>query len=234
AGSTDDLYEVTLSPTTGLLTSEIKVGDITSNTHAWTFNGDIAVSPDGVLYGHGKCNRHGYEFFSVDLDGNNFTVIKDSGYTNSLQLAFGDDGELYGHWATTSQDGDFWEVDTSTGALTWKSHNPGMWYTDLASGPRGEGKSGDLIAGQHIDVGDVIVSNDGTYLYVTYEITEPDWIITGTHLYVGKTNPETEPLTSAPGQFPYDDDDATSVTDTMVTYEIPLDDIDSYSMKLNK
>jgi hypothetical protein len=91
-------------------------------------------------------------------------------------------------------------------------------------------KCGDLIAGQYIDVGDVIVSNDASTLYVTYEITEPDWVITETHLYVGKNLSPT----TAPGQFPYDDDDATSVTDTEVTYEILLDDIDSYSMELNK
>jgi len=90
--------------------------------------------------------------------------------------------------------------------------------------------STDLLAGQTIDVGDVEVWNDGTNLYVTYEITEPDWIITATHLYVGK-NP---PPTSAPGQFPYDDADATSVTDTEVTYEIPLAEIDFYHMQLNK
>lgn len=94
-----------------------------------------------------------------------------------------------------------------------------------------------LYAGQDIDVGTVSVWNDLTYLYVTYEITDPDWVITETHLYVGKTDPNTGPptgpLTSAPGQFPYDDDDAT-VTDTMVTYVILLADIDGYHMKLNK
>ena len=81
-----------------------------------------------------------------------------------------------------------------------------------------------------IDVGDVSVWNDDTNLYVKYGITETGWVITGTHLYVG-TN---EPPTSAPGQFPYDDDDATLVTDTVVTYTIPLADIDSYSMQANK
>ncbi|MCK4722725.1 MAG: hypothetical protein KAT75_05450, partial [Dehalococcoidia bacterium] len=50
-----------------------------------------------------------------------------------------------------------------------------------------------------------------------------------THLYVGKNVAPT----TAPGQFPYDDDDAASASDTTVTYAIPLDDIDSYSMQLN-
>jgi len=87
-----------------------------------------------------------------------------------------------------------------------------------------------LLAGQTEDVGDIKVWNDGDSLYVTYEITEPDWVITETHLYAGKNVPPT----TAPGQFPYDDGDATLVTDTVVTYEIPLDDIDSYSMQLNR
>jgi hypothetical protein len=108
----------------------------------------------------------------------------------------------------------------------------------VCAGPCQREKCGELIAGQHIDVGDVNVWDDGTNLYVTYEITEPDWVITETHLYVGKTDPNADkngnPLTSAPGQFPYDDDDATSVTDTEVTYEIPLTDIDGYHMRLNK
>jgi len=87
----------------------------------------------------------------------------------------------------------------------------------------------DLLAGQFEDVGDVKVWNDGDNLYITYEITDLDWIITETHLYVGKNVAPT----TAPGQFPYDDEDATSVSDTAVTYTIPLDDIDSYSMQLN-
>ena len=87
-----------------------------------------------------------------------------------------------------------------------------------------------LYAGQDIDVGTDCVWNDGTNLYVTYEINEPPWIITETHLYVGQN----EPPTTAPGQFPYSDEDAASITDTMVTYEIPLTEIDAYSMQLNK
>jgi len=87
----------------------------------------------------------------------------------------------------------------------------------------------DLLAGQFEDVGDVKVWNDADNLYIEYEITDPEWIITETHLYVGKNVAPTP----APGQFPYDDDDAASVSDTVVAYTIPLADIDSYSMKLN-
>jgi hypothetical protein len=93
----------------------------------------------------------------------------------------------------------------------------------------------DLLAGQNMDVGDVEVWNDGDNLHVTYKITDPDWVITETHLYVGKTgSPTTPPPTTAPGQFPYDDDDADSVTDTMVTYVIPLNQICGYKMQLNR
>jgi len=87
-----------------------------------------------------------------------------------------------------------------------------------------------LLAGQDIEVGNVSVWNNETTLYVTYEITESPWIITETHLYAGKNVSPT----TAPGQFPYDAGDATSATNTTVTYEIPLDGIDGYSMQLNK
>lgn len=47
----------------------------------------------------------------------------------------------------------------------------------------------DLIAGggneaSEMDVGDVLVWNDGDYLYVKYEVTDEDWCITETHLEV--------------------------------------------------
>lgn len=92
----------------------------------------------------------------------------------------------------------------------------------------------DLIAGQNMVVGDVKVWNDGNDLYVKYELNQgaidDGWEITETHLYIGKNAPPT----SAPGQFPYNDDDAPGVPDTEVLYTIPLDSIDSYSMQLNK
>ncbi len=42
----------------------------------------------------------------------------------------------------------------------------------------------DLMAGQHIDVGDVRVVNDGVNIYVTYEILEPGWGMTQSHLHI--------------------------------------------------
>ena len=135
AGATDDLYEVDLDETTGLMTSETKVGDIAGGAHGWTFNGDIAISADGVLYGLGLCATDGkYEFFSVNLDGSGFSIIKDTGYTFSLQLAFFGD-TLYGH--TSTGDGLFYEVDLDTGDLSSAFPNSTEYlYTDLASGPR--------------------------------------------------------------------------------------------------
>ncbi|PLW79751.1 hypothetical protein C0585_05975 [Candidatus Woesearchaeota archaeon] len=79
-----------------------------------------------------------------------------------------------------------------------------------------------LYAGQTIDAGNIEVNNDGENLYVEY-ITSGDWELMETHLYVGKTNPDT--LTTAPGKFPYSGESS---------YVIPLDEIDSYEMETNK
>ncbi|MEN8223777.1 MAG: hypothetical protein ABFS05_00320 [Bacteroidota bacterium] len=42
----------------------------------------------------------------------------------------------------------------------------------------------DLMAGQNLDVGDVSVIDDGTNIYVTYEIFEPGWGMTQSHLHI--------------------------------------------------
>lgn len=95
--------------------------------------------------------------------------------------------------------------------------------------PPAYAQSVNLLAGQSIDVGDVYVWNDGIELYVKYEITEAGWEITETHLYVGKNSP----TTSAPGQFPYDNANASEVTDTYVFFELPLSSIYMYTQQLN-
>lgn len=41
-----------------------------------------------------------------------------------------------------------------------------------------------LYAGQHMLVGEVLVWNNETYLYVEYNITEPGWYLVETHLEV--------------------------------------------------
>jgi hypothetical protein len=103
----------------------------------------------------------------------------------------------------------------------------------VAAHTEAEPYSTPLMAGQNLQVGEVLVWNDGDNLCVTYQLSneaiDEGWVITETHLYVGKNNP----LTSSPGQFPYDDGDATGVPDTEVSYTIPLADVDSYSMQLS-
>ena len=60
----------------------------------------------------------------------------------------------------------------------------------------------DLVVGRkHIPVGDLTVEvNAAGNLVVIFNITDPEWELLETHLYVG-TEP---PAKSAPGRFPYD------------------------------
>jgi len=90
----------------------------------------------------------------------------------------------------------------------------------------------DLMAGQHTDVGEVKVWNDDTNLYVQYVLDDP-WVMTGSHLYVGKSDPALFP--STPGQFPYSPDmnkspsPGASYDEATMTYTIPLDEIYEYT-----
>lgn len=82
----------------------------------------------------------------------------------------------------------------------------------------------DLIAGQHEDVGDVKVWNDGTNLYVQYETTG-GWVLKETHLAVAEELngiPQTKKGNPIPGKFPYSTQHDPLVT--MYTYEIELGD----------
>jgi hypothetical protein len=56
-----------------------------------------------------------------------------------------------------------------------------------------------------IDVGDVLVWNDGNYLYVKYVITDSDWCLTETHLHVVESldNIHQKNGNPIPGKFPY-------------------------------
>jgi len=61
----------------------------------------------------------------------------------------------------------------------------------------------DLIAGQHHDVGEVKVWNDGEYLHVKYETTD-DWYLVETHLHVATSFegiPQTKKGNPKPGKF---------------------------------
>ena len=75
----------------------------------------------------------------------------------------------------------------------------------------------ELVVGrQHVPVGELSVEVDtGGNLVVTYNITDPEWELLGTHLYVGTV----APTKSAPGQFPYGPGDVVEEG----KYEIALD-----------
>ena len=74
-----------------------------------------------------------------------------------------------------------------------------------------------LIAGQSINVGTVVVSNDEEFLYVTYNSTG-DWSLGKLHLYVLGSEP-TEKLT--PGQAPYTNESLPAGSKTY-TFTIPF------------
>jgi hypothetical protein len=135
-GGTDDLYEVAFNADGTIAVGyPVKIADIASDVHGWTFNGDIAIK-DGVIYGWGKCDIHGkYEFFTYDLYTNVFTVNETAFQAYSMQLAFGSDGTLYGH--ESRDNGNFYIVDTTNGNLIGLQMNPsGKLFTDCASGLR--------------------------------------------------------------------------------------------------
>ena len=77
-----------------------------------------------------------------------------------------------------------------------------------------------LIAGQTINSGQVLVSSDANYVYVTYQ-TANGYTLTQTHLYVGNcaTIPVNNPGNPMPGQFPYK---GVHSNITSYTYQIPI------------
>lgn len=133
--ATDNLYSVDLLPDGTAAGAPVLVASISGGAHAWTFHGDIAINKDGVVYGWGRCYKHGsprYEFFKVNVDGTGFSLINPVPpvYPKSLQLAFGSDGTLIGH---SYDDGYFYTVDLADGHTTLLS-TPTNSYTDIASG----------------------------------------------------------------------------------------------------
>ncbi len=81
----------------------------------------------------------------------------------------------------------------------------------------------DLIAGQHYTAGNVTVTNDDSYLYVTYNTTT-GWKLGITHLYVG----EGKPQKMAPGQLEGQGVSVVSVTTNFgisATYKYNLSDL---------
>jgi hypothetical protein len=80
----------------------------------------------------------------------------------------------------------------------------------------------DLLAGQYMDAGDVLVWNDADNLYVRYELE--GWCMNETHVHVADALdgiPQTKKGNPKPGKFDYKTDHDPCVTE--YTYEIPLD-----------
>ena len=66
-----------------------------------------------------------------------------------------------------------------------------------------------LLAGQNIDVGEVQVYNDDTYLYIKYIIDEPGWYLTETHLHVACSEediPQNKTGNPTPGKFMHNEE----------------------------
>lgn len=131
-GATDDLYEVTFNGDGSVaVVNEFK--DISgSNDFRWTFSGDIAISPDGVIFGVGLDAKTGkQQFFRVDRDGTDFAII-DANIAMPLQLAFGSDGVLYGN---NLGDNSFYTVDLTNGDTVKVSTSQSVApFNDMASG----------------------------------------------------------------------------------------------------
>ena len=77
-----------------------------------------------------------------------------------------------------------------------------------------------LFAGQTINAGSVTVTNDSSFIYVTY-LTANGYTLTQTHLYVGNCAliPVNNPGNPIPGQFPYK---STHSNLTSYTYAVPI------------
>jgi hypothetical protein len=97
-----------------------------------------------------------------------------------------------------------------------------MPYSTSAS-PNGSAVVTDLVASQHYDIGDVIVSNDATHLYVTYMV-DIIWL----RLYETHVHASTLPIeipqkngNPIPGQFHYLTEHDRWVQ--VFTYTIPLE-----------
>ena len=77
-----------------------------------------------------------------------------------------------------------------------------------------------LIAGQTINAGNVTVTNDANFIYVTYN-TANGYVLSQTHLYVGDCAliPTNRPGNPIPGQFPYASAHSNLTT---YTYQIPI------------
>lgn len=101
-----------------------------------------------------------------------------------------------------------------------KSTNTGNEYGRDAGGENCPSTTVTLIAGQTINAGNVTVSNDANFIYVTYN-TANGYVLTQTHLYVGDCAliPVNNPGNPIPGQFPYK---TVQNNTTTFTYQVPI------------
>ncbi len=99
--------------------------------------GDIAVSPDGIVYGSGKVFGI-TQFFVVDLgDCSNTFIDKSLDYNFMLQVALGPDGTLYGQQALSAagdSPGTWWIVDPANGDLLLQLADLDVSFTDISAG----------------------------------------------------------------------------------------------------
>ncbi len=86
----------------------------------------------------------------------------------------------------------------------------------LAASPALADQSQTLLAGQHEDIGELLVCDDGSDLFVAWDSTGA--LLSTTHLYVS----EDAPKKHAPGRFPYKNEGIWTQYDE---YSIPLDDL---------
>jgi hypothetical protein len=77
-----------------------------------------------------------------------------------------------------------------------------------------------LIAGQSIDAGNVTVTNDANFIYVTYN-TANGYVLTQTHLFVGGCGliPVNNAGNPTPGRFPFK---TVQNNTTTFTYQVPI------------
>ena len=106
----------------------------------------------------------------------------------------------------------------------------GTFLDDVSVKLKGEPTVTDLIAGQHIKAGTVLVWNDGTHLYVQYS-TMLGWFLTKTHLAVATSLggiPQTPGGNPIPGLFPYQ-----TIHDPWVTQYTYIIELDGWSVGTN-
>ncbi len=83
-----------------------------------------------------------------------------------------------------------------------------------------------LYAGQHIEAGTVLISNDEEYLYVTYDLTGTEWWLKETHLFAGDLEDVPFGNSGNPkiGHFPFHGDhDMTQE----YHFQIPIEEVSS-------